>query len=92
MINSKSLPAAMAFAALATFGLATNGRAQSEQPGVYTFTLTNFRITDTRSLHNDTDFVSIAVAVGKNPPILSISRSQTSPLDSTTRWRFRIRS
>ena len=69
MINSKSLPAAMAFAALATFGLATNGRAQSEQPGVYTFTLTNFRITDTRSLHNDTDFISIAVAVGKNPPI-----------------------
>jgi hypothetical protein len=69
MINSKSLPAAMAFAALATFGLTTNGRAQSERPGVYTFTLTNFRITDTRSLHNDTDFVSIAVAVGKNPPV-----------------------
>ena len=36
---------------------------------LYTFTLKSFKITDTRSLHNDTDFVSIAVAVGKNPPI-----------------------
>jgi hypothetical protein len=69
MINSKSLSAAVAFAALATFGSATNSHAQTGQPGVYTFTLTSFRITDTRSLHNDTDFVSIAVAVGKNPPI-----------------------
>jgi hypothetical protein len=37
--------------------------------GTYTFTLNSFRITDTRSLHNDTDFVGIAVAVGSNPPI-----------------------
>ena len=35
----------------------------------YTFTLNSFRITDTRSLHNDTDFVGMAVAVGSNPPI-----------------------
>ena len=35
----------------------------------YTFTLDSFRITDTRSVHNDTDFVSIGVAVGNNPPI-----------------------
>jgi len=69
MINSKSLCAAMALAALATFGSPATSHAQTGQPGVYTFTLTNFRITDTRSLHNDTDFVSIAVAVGKNPPM-----------------------
>ena len=37
--------------------------------GTYTFTLNSFRITDTRSLHNDTDFVGISVAVGSNPPI-----------------------
>jgi hypothetical protein len=35
----------------------------------YKFTLNSFRITDTRALHNDTDFVSISVAVGNNPPI-----------------------
>ncbi len=75
MINRKLLSAAVAFAALATVGLATNSRAQSEQPGVYTFTLTSFRIIDTRSLHNDTDFVSIAVAVGKNPPITMPTKS-----------------
>jgi hypothetical protein len=69
MINSMSLSAVAAFAALATFGSATNSQAQTGQPGVYNFTLNSFRITDTRSLHNDTDFVSIAVAVGKNAPI-----------------------
>ena len=37
--------------------------------GTYTFTLNNFRITDTRSVHNDTDFVGFSVAVGSNPPI-----------------------
>jgi hypothetical protein len=35
----------------------------------YTFKLNSFRITDTRSVHNDTDFVSIAVAVGSNAPV-----------------------
>ena len=35
----------------------------------YTFTLTKFKITDTRSVHEDTDFVSVAVAVGNNPPV-----------------------
>jgi len=29
----------------------------------YAFTLNSLRITDTRSLHRDTDYVSIAVAV-----------------------------
>ncbi len=33
----------------------------------YTFRLDSFRITDTRSLHNDTDFVSAALHVGANP-------------------------
>ena len=37
--------------------------------GTYTFTLDSFKITDTRALHNDTDFVEIAVVVGSNPPI-----------------------
>ena len=35
----------------------------------YTFKLNSFRSTDTRSVHNDTDFVSIAVAVGSNAPV-----------------------
>jgi hypothetical protein len=38
-------------------------------PGVYTFTLTNFRITDTRALHNDSDYVAISVAVNGKPAI-----------------------
>jgi hypothetical protein len=33
------------------------------------FTLNSFKITDTRARHNDTDYVSIAVAVGNKPPI-----------------------
>jgi len=37
--------------------------------GTYTFTLDSFKITDTRALHNDTDFVEIAVIVGSSPPI-----------------------
>jgi hypothetical protein len=43
--------------------------------GTYTFTLKSFKITDTRALHNDTDFVSIAVTVGKNPPIVVPTKS-----------------
>ena len=40
------------------------------KPGLaYTFTLNFFKITDTRSLHSDTDFVSISVALGSKPPI-----------------------
>src|SRR4051794_25136137 len=35
----------------------------------YTFTLQSFRITDTRSLHEDTDYVTIAVAVDNSSPI-----------------------
>jgi hypothetical protein len=33
------------------------------------FSLDNFRITETRSLHNDTDFVSVSITVGTNPAI-----------------------
>jgi hypothetical protein len=43
--------------------------------GTYTFTLKSFKITDTRALHNDTDFVSVAVTVGKNPPIVVPTKS-----------------
>jgi hypothetical protein len=46
-----------------------NGQGLMVKNYVYKFTLNSFRITDTRSLHNDTDFVSIAVAVGSNPPV-----------------------
>jgi hypothetical protein len=45
-------------------GLADAGVAQLPVQYVYTFTLKNFRITNTRSLHNDTDYVSAAVSVG----------------------------
>jgi hypothetical protein len=38
-------------------------------PMEYTFTMTSFRITDTRSLHNDTDFVGIAAAVAGKPAV-----------------------
>ncbi len=33
-------------------------------PHTYTFTMTTFKITDTRSVHEDTDFASVASAVG----------------------------
>jgi hypothetical protein len=36
---------------------------------ICTFTLNSFKITDTRSRHKDTVYVSVAVAVNKNPPI-----------------------
>jgi hypothetical protein len=41
----------------------------------YTFTLNSFKITNTRSLHNDTDFVAMAVAVGSNAPIILPAKS-----------------
>jgi len=42
---------------------------------MYTFTLNSFKITDTRSQHKDSDFVSVAVAVGSNPPITLPTKS-----------------
>ena len=39
-----------------------------QQNSIFTFTLDSFSITNTRSLHMDTDFVGISVAVGSNPP------------------------
>jgi hypothetical protein len=36
--------------------------------GVFTFTLNSFKITETRALHNDTDYVSLSVVVGTKPP------------------------
>src|SRR5690349_5190568 len=35
------------------------------------FSLDNFRITETRSLHNDTDYVSVSIKVGAKAPISS---------------------
>jgi hypothetical protein len=40
----------------------------TQQNSIFTFTLNSFTITETRSLHKDTDFVAISVAVGSNPP------------------------
>ena len=34
-----------------------------------TFTMDNFGISNTRSLHNDTDFVFLSATVGANPPV-----------------------
>jgi hypothetical protein len=48
---------------------------QPPPAGVYTFTLNNFRITDTRSLHNDTDYVTISVAVNGQKPITLPAKS-----------------
>jgi hypothetical protein len=36
---------------------------------VYHVSLDSFRITDTRSVHNDTDMVTFSIAVGKNKPM-----------------------
>jgi len=33
------------------------------------FSLDSFRITETRSLHNDTDYVSLSITVGTNPAV-----------------------
>ncbi len=38
----------------------------------YSFALDSFRITDTRSLHEDTDYVSISLAVGSAAPITKV--------------------
>jgi hypothetical protein len=42
---------------------------------LYSFTLESFRITDTRSVHNDTDFVAVSVKVGDNAPITLPTKS-----------------
>src|SRR3954469_23999550 len=47
----------------------------SAGPASYTFTLNSFQITDTRALHNDTDLVSISVAVGNKAPITLPAKS-----------------
>jgi hypothetical protein len=52
-----------------------HGDVLTTEQTVYTFTLNSFRITDTRSQHNDTDFVSIAVTVGSNPAITLPAKS-----------------
>jgi hypothetical protein len=40
----------------------------------YSFSLDSFRITDTRSLHKDTDYVSISLAVGSAPPMTKVKK------------------
>lgn len=44
-------------------------------PHVYTFTVTSFKITDTRSVHEDTDFVSAAGAVGSAAAVSAPTKS-----------------
>ena len=41
----------------------------------YTFTVNSFRITDTRSVHKDSDYVAMAVAVGNAAPITVPTKS-----------------
>jgi len=60
---------------MSTRGNILHGGVLATEHSVYTFTLTSFKITDTRSVHNDTDFVSIAVAVGNKPPITVPAKS-----------------
>jgi hypothetical protein len=43
--------------------------------GTYTFTLDSFKITDTRALHNDTDFVQIGVKVGSGAAITAPAKA-----------------
>src|SRR5579862_1432615 len=42
---------------------------------VYSFTINSIRITSTRSTFQDTDYVSLSVVVGTNPPITAPVRS-----------------
>src|ERR1700690_1766139 len=51
------------------------GELTGNQNAIFTFTLNSFAITETRSLHKDTDFVSISVAVGSNPPVTVPTKS-----------------
>jgi hypothetical protein len=39
---------------------------------MYRFTLESFKITDTRSLHHDTDYVSVSLAAGSISPVTQI--------------------
>jgi hypothetical protein len=57
--------------ALATLGVAPSAGAQT----YFTFTLDSFKITHTRALHNDTDFVQIGVKVGSNAPITAPTKA-----------------
>src|SRR4051812_23642776 len=41
-------------------------------PRFATFTMDNFGISDTRSRHNDTDFVYLSATVGANPPVFVV--------------------
>ena len=47
----------------------------SAQNSLFTFTVSSFEIKNTRSLHRDTDFVSISVAVGLKPPVTLPAKS-----------------
>ena len=38
------------------------------------FSLDNFRITDTRSVHEDTDYVTVSITVGTNPTVTKTQR------------------
>jgi phospholipase C len=41
------------------------------EPRFATFTMDSFGISNTRSLHNDTDFVYLSATVGANPPVFA---------------------
>ena len=50
------------------------GEPQQDPPGTArfaTFTMDSFGISNTRSLHNDTDFVYLSATVGANPPVFA---------------------
>jgi hypothetical protein len=66
------------------------------EPRFATFTMDSFGISNTRSLHNDTDFVYLSATVGANPPVFakksmgdvnngthSVGRHQSTPDDDT---------
>jgi hypothetical protein len=47
----------------------------ASQNSLFTFSVKSFEIKNTRSLHKDTDFVSMSVAVGSKPPVTLPSKS-----------------
>ncbi len=52
-----------------TLATSAAGKVAALNVTTYQFSLDNFKITNTRSLHKDTDYVSVSLAVGNRPPV-----------------------
>jgi hypothetical protein len=55
-------------------GFAPSGAVAPPGVAMYRFSVDSFRITDTRAWHEDTDYVSVSLAVGNRPPLTQTRR------------------